>query len=75
MSLNPRVKCMLHNPLEIFSRFEASPRGVFDKELATEFKQTFLEKGGSEDPMELFRKFMGREPDNAAFLRGRGLTK
>ena len=60
---------------DLFSRFEASPRGVFDKELATEFKQTFLEKGGSEDPMELFRKFMGREPDNAAFLRGRGLTK
>ena len=58
---------------DLFSRFEASPRGVFDKEIATEFKQTFLEKGGSEDPMELFRRFMGREPDNTAFLRGRGL--
>ncbi len=60
---------------DLFSRFEASPRGVFDKELATEFKRTFLEKGGSEDPMELFKSFMGREPDNAAFLRGRGLVE
>ena len=60
---------------DLFSRFEASPRGVFDKELATEFKETFLEKGGSEEPMELFKSFMGREPDNTAFLRGRGLTE
>ena len=58
---------------DLFSRFEASPDGVFDKAVATEFKQTFLEKGGSEDPMVLFKKFMGREPDNTAFLRGRGL--
>jgi len=60
---------------DLFSRFEASPEGVFDKALATEFKQTFLEKGGSEEPMTLFRSFMGREPENTAFLRGRGLTE
>lgn len=58
---------------DLFSFFEASPRGVFDSELSTKFKQTFLEKGGSEEPMELFRQFAGREPENEAFLRGRGL--
>lgn len=57
---------------DAFSIFEASG-DVFNKELATKFKQTFLERGGSEEPMTLFREFAGREPDNTAFLRGRGL--
>ena len=60
---------------DLFSRFEASPDGVFDPALAKEFKETFLERGGSEEPMTLFKSFMGREPDNAAFLRGRGLIE
>ncbi len=59
---------------DLFSFFEASPAGVFDRELATKFKETFLEKGGSEEPMVLYKQFAGREPDNSAFLRGRGLT-
>lgn len=59
---------------DLFGFFEASPAGVFDKELATKFKETFLEKGGSEEPMVLYKQFAGREPDNSAFLRGRGLV-
>lgn len=58
---------------DAFSFFEASPNGVFDSALATRFRQTFLEKGGSEEPMTLYKQFTGREPDNTAFLRGRGL--
>ena len=57
---------------DAFSIFEASG-DVFNKELATKFKKTFLEKGGSEEPMILFKEFAGREPDNTAFLKGRGL--
>ena len=56
---------------DIFSAFEAN--GVWDPELARRFKETFLERGGSEDPMTLFREFMGREPETEPFLRGRGL--
>lgn len=56
---------------DMFERFEQE--GVWNKALATRFKETFLEKGGSEDPMELFRSFMGRDPQTAPFLRGRGL--
>ena len=41
--------------------------------LATKFKQTFLEKGGSEEPMTLFEQFAGRKPDDTAFKKGRGL--
>ena len=58
---------------DAFSIFEASPAGVWDLELAKKFKETFLEKGGSEEPMVLFKSFAGREPDSAAMLRGRGL--
>ncbi len=57
---------------DLFSVFEASG-DVWNKELATQFRQTFLEKGGSEEPMILFKSFTNREPDNTAFLRGRGL--
>ena len=57
---------------DMFAEFEKSGN-VFNPELAARFKATFLEKGGSEEPMELFRSFMGREPDNTAFLKGRGL--
>jgi len=56
-----------------FSIFEASPKGPYDLELAKKFKQTFLEKGGSEEAMTLYKSFAGREPDNTAMLRLRGL--
>lgn len=59
---------------DAFSMFENSG-DVFNKDLATQFKQTFLEKGGSEEPMILYRSFVGRDPDNTAFLRGRGLIE
>lgn len=58
---------------DAFSIFEASPKGVWDKELALKFKTTFLERGGSEDPMVLYKEFAGREPDSDPALRARGL--
>lgn len=57
---------------DAFSVFEASGN-VWNKELANKFKQTFLERGGSEEPMVLYEQFTGRQPDNTAFLKGRGL--
>lgn len=58
---------------DAFSIFEASANDVWDHALATQFKETFLEKGGSEEPMVLYKSFAGREPDSRAMLRGRGL--
>jgi len=58
---------------DAFSIFAASPDGPYDLELAKKFKETFLEKGGSEEPMTLYKAFAGREPDSQAMLRGRGL--
>ena len=57
---------------DLFSIFEASG-SVWNQELASQFKQTFLEKGGSEEAMVLFKSFAHRDPDNTAFLKGRGL--
>ena len=58
---------------DAFQAFEDSPAGVWDLELAKKFKETFLEKGGSEEPMVLYRQFRGADPDTKAFLKGRGL--
>ena len=48
-------------------------KGIFDKETAMSFRRNVLEKGGSEEPMVLYRTFRGAEPDPAALLRARGL--
>ena len=47
--------------------------GIFDKETAMSFRRNILEKGGSEEPMELYRRFRGAEPDPEALIRARGL--
>ncbi len=48
--------------------------GIFDTATAQSFRQNILEKGGTADPMELYRRFRGREPDVAPLLRDRGLV-
>lgn len=47
--------------------------GIFDKETAMSFRRNILEKGGSEEPMVLYRRFRGADPDAGALLRARGL--
>ncbi len=50
-------------------------KGIFDPETAKLFKEKVLETGGSEDPMVLYVKFRGHEPNVDALLRNRGLLK
>ena len=57
--------------MDAWEKFVAA--GVFNPATAKAFRQTFLEKGGSEEPMTLFRQFRGADPDPAALLRARGL--
>jgi peptidyl-dipeptidase Dcp len=47
--------------------------GIFNKATAESFRKTFLEKGGSEEPMTLYIQFRGAEPDPSALMRARGL--
>ena len=48
-------------------------KGILDKETAMSFRRNILEKGGSDEPMVLYRRFRGADPDEAALLRARGL--
>jgi peptidyl-dipeptidase Dcp len=48
-------------------------KGILDKNTAMSFRQNILEKGGSEEPMTLYRRFRGADPDPKALARARGL--
>jgi len=47
--------------------------GIFDKETADSFRSNILSKGGTEDPMKLYKKFRGQEPNPEALLKRAGL--
>jgi len=47
--------------------------GIFNKEIATKFKEYVLSKGGTEHPMTLYKKFRGQEPKPEALLKRAGL--
>ncbi len=57
---------------DAFSRFEEE--GIFNRETGVDFLECVLEKGGSEEPMALFKAFRGREPNVDALLRHSGIT-
>ena len=49
-------------------------KGIFDKEVATKFKDHVLSKGGTEAPMILYKRFRGQEPKPEALLKRAGLV-
>ena len=57
---------------DAFSLFEE--QGIFDQATGDKFRGAILEKGGSDDAMNLFVQFRGREPSNEALLRHRGIA-
>jgi oligopeptidase A len=57
---------------DAFTRFRAN--GIFSREVGRAFREHILAKGDSEDPAELYRRFMGREPDPRALLERSGLA-
>ena len=58
---------------DAFSRFKNSGE-IFNKDLAEKYRKYILEKGGTEDPMELYRSFAGSNPEISALLNDRGLN-
>lgn len=56
---------------DAFEFFQTS--GIFNRDIAKRFREHILERGGTEHPMELYKKFRGQEPDVAALLRRAGL--
>ncbi|UCE93743.1 MAG: M3 family metallopeptidase [Flavobacteriaceae bacterium] len=56
--------------------FEAfKEKGIFNKSVATKFKENILSKGGTEKPMVLYKRFRGKEPSPDALLKRAGLLK
>lgn len=48
-------------------------KGIFSKEVAHKFKDNILSQGGTENPMDLYKRFRGREPKLEALLERAGL--
>ncbi|MHB8455339.1 MAG: oligopeptidase A [Acidiferrobacterales bacterium] len=57
---------------DAFSKFEEN--GIFDRRTGEEFLHNILEQGGAYEPMDLFIRFRGREPNIDALLRHSGLA-
>lgn len=58
---------------DIFEEFQR--QGLYDGATAQRLRDTVYSKGGTVDPMELFKEMMGREPDTKAMYRREGLLK
>jgi oligopeptidase A len=57
---------------DAFSLFQET--GIFDSETGQRFLHAILERGGAEDPMQLFIEFRGREPQIDALLKQVGIA-
>lgn len=58
---------------DAFSMF--AQKGIFDKTTANSFRTNILEKGGTEHPMVLYKRFRGQAPTIDALLKRNGITK
>lgn len=56
---------------DMFSVFEQN--GILDQQTGLRYRNIILAKGSSEEPIDLVKEFLGREPNNTAFMKSLGL--
>ena len=57
---------------DAFAKFKAD--GIFNRDTAMSFRHNILERGGTEEPDKLYRRFRGKEPSIDALLRRDGIN-
>lgn len=57
---------------DMFSVFEKN--GILNKTIGKRYRDIILSKGGDEEPLDLVKRFLGREPNEIAFLKNLGLN-
>jgi oligopeptidase A len=57
---------------DAFTRFRS--QGIFSRDVGSQFRGQILSRGDSDDPAGLYRRFMGRDPDQRALLERLGLV-
>jgi oligopeptidase A len=58
---------------DAFTRFRRE--GIFNTTTGEDYRRHILERGDSEDPAQLYREFMGRDPNSNALLERLGLLE
>ncbi len=58
---------------DAFTRFRGD--GIFNAETGSAYRRHILERGNSDDPVQLYRDFMGRDPDAKALMERLGLLE
>ena len=58
---------------DAFAKFKEV--GIFNQDAAKSFRENILSKGGTENPMELYKRFRGHEPQIEALLERDGVKK
>lgn len=58
---------------DAFAKFKED--GIFNQETAKSFRDNILSKGGTENPMDLYKKFRGHEPQIDALMERDGVKK
>ncbi|MDH6354289.1 peptidyl-dipeptidase Dcp [Dysgonomonas sp. PH5-45] len=58
---------------DAFQAFEE--KGIFDQATAKSFRENVLSKGNTDDPVNLYRKFRGADPNPIYMLKSRGFVK
>ena len=57
---------------DMFSIFESE--GMMNPEIGQHYRQTILEAGGTKEPLVLVKEFLGRKPNNKAFVKSLGVN-